>query len=76
MGFENITVNPVDDEEEGAGATEISPVDKVTVADDEPAAFVAVTVKVVDAIDAEGLPEIIPVLVEKFNPLGTAGVIE
>ena len=43
---------------------------------DEPVALVAVTVYELDADVAVGVPEMIPVLVEKLNPVGTDGEID
>jgi hypothetical protein len=59
------------------GALKPEPVTSIVmVAVEELVAFVAVTVYEVDADVALGVPEIIPVLVEKFNPAGTEGEID
>lgn len=77
MTVEKVTVKPVwFPEDEGAGAGVELAVLKVTVAEDDPVAFVAVTVKTVEANDTEGVPEKIPVEVEKFRPPETLGETE
>lgn len=48
----------------------------VTLKLDEPVALVAVTVYELDADVVVGVPEMIPVLVEKLNPVGTDGEID